>query len=157
MSTAWVMLLMIGVRVEDLNTSSVWKLADAAAMRQERAEKAREALNQALDKAESRLKVREAELDKLRHSLQDVSLFFDATPPKYSAFDTETGVPIRNADGSEVSANTRKKLKKALDKFVVQREKALLKLEKEPRLEQHLQNEIEQLRQQIESLRLQQS
>lgn len=159
----------LGVRLEDVNETTVWKLDDpevggafvrcsrftrgrltsggAQVMRKEREERTRQLRADQLKKMELKLSMKKKELERLQRDLVDPSAIFSACdPPKYSQFDAD-GVPTHNLDGSELAPKPRSKLVQKMTKAKADYEKAKAGAGKA----QVLQQEIADLSAQVES------
>lgn len=106
----------LGIRLEDRgsNQSSIWKFEDSASLvmeiqRKKEAEESRRLEKEKLKAA--RLAKQAADLEKGRLAPEELFQKGAAYVGKYSAFD-ESGMPTKNADGSDVTKSALKALKK---------------------------------------------
>ena len=123
----------LGVRMEDTggggggagDVISVWKLADPAVMRKERAQKEAARLEKERQKEEAARKAAEREE---RAKIPPQQMFLTDTE-LYSAFDTVTGLPTHDKQGEPLSKGVQKKLAKEQAKQKEAHDKYLAKLE----------------------------
>lgn len=140
----------LGIRVEDSNESSIWKMDDPAAIKKEIAEKREKAAEAALKKKQVKIDKLAAEIIKAQQSRIAATEMFKvgAHEGKWGSYD-DAGLPLTTKEGEPLSKSQQKTLAKELKN----QEKACDKLVKTAG-EQGVDAYIQSLEQQLEELKL---
>lgn len=107
-------LVHLGVRLEDRNEGSKWNLEDPKVLLKEREEKNLRILEIKREKAARKIEKLQKDLEKFTLASRNPKDIFKTN--EYTAWDEETGLPVKLADGKPVSDSALKKLKKLQDK-----------------------------------------
>ncbi|KAL2621236.1 hypothetical protein R1flu_001441 [Riccia fluitans] len=132
----------LGVRLEDRVDGSTWKLDDPNVLRAERDEKLRKAIEEKRLKLERSRDRQVKDLDKWEAAAKDPKdLFKGRTSNEFSAFD-EDGMPTHDVKGVEITASSRKKLKKDMDAAKKAHDSLKAKLATDPNFLETLRSEL---------------
>jgi cysteinyl-tRNA synthetase len=138
----------LGVRLEDTQEGSVWKLVDAQELKEEIEKKAQEADQKKKDKLASTLAARKKDLDAIKKKLMPPLTVFDDEKDQYSKFSPE-GLPTHDKDGVELAKGALKKVQTKFNKQQKAYEDGMKKLEQDPGLVERLEKEIAELEAQL--------
>lgn len=140
----------LGIRVEDSNDSSIWKMDDPAAIKKEIQEKREKAAEAVLKKKQAKIDKLEAEILKAQQSRVTVAEMFKVGvhEDKWGSYDDE-GKPLTTKEGEPLS----KSQQKAIVKDLKNQEKAYEKLVKTAG-ELGVDAYISSLQQQLEDLKM---
>jgi cysteinyl-tRNA synthetase len=101
----------IGVRLEDKEDRSAWKLVDRETLMKEKEEKKKREEQKKAEQLAKQELAKQKEKEKLEQMKINPIEMFRLQSDKYSAFD-ENGMPTHDNEGKEVSKGQQKKLKK---------------------------------------------
>jgi len=143
-------LIDVGVRIEDSESGSIWKLADPNELRQQRDQEAAEKNEKLLSKLRTRLEADKKTLDKaIQSSISPIDFFKQKN--EYSQYDAD-GKPTHDTAGNELSKSA---IKKAAKEYATQHtahQKYLQEMQKNPRYIDDLKQSVATTEQDIQSL-----